>query len=106
MCVPPCIFAQLSEEDVNYSQPKDLTLYDYPPRIIFEIKPTANSEPCTLLLRLTGMTKDIKFRLPLKGTKHSVPETRGESQSSLVALTHVYKFNGSSDVADCMFYKP
>ena len=68
---------QLSEEDVDYQKPEDLTLYDYPPRVIFQMTPSENSEPCTIQFGVTGMTKQIGFQFPLRGIKHCVGKTHG-----------------------------
>ena len=62
-------FVQFLQEDVGYSNPDALSMYDYPPRFIFEIMPTVNAEPCALPLRLTGMMKEIDFQVSLKSTK-------------------------------------
>ena len=70
---------QLSEEDVDYQKPEALTLYDYPPRVIFQMTSSENSEPCVFQLGMTGMTKDIGFQFPLRTLKHccNIEKTRG-----------------------------
>ena len=60
------------QEDVDYVNPDALTMYDYPPRIIFEMTPLTNAEPCNLKLGLTGMTKKIGFQVSLRDMKHII----------------------------------
>ena len=66
---------QLSEEDVDYSNAAALTLYDYPPRIIFDMMPSENAESSRLQFKLTGMEKPVLFNVSLPKTR-----ARGELQ--------------------------
>ena len=95
---------QISEEDVDHKKPEALTLYDYPPRVIFQMTPTVNSQPCTFQLDVTGMTRDVDFQFPLRGTKHCVGKNRGRFA---VSSTTVYCEYGSNSYrehdSNCLF---
>jgi hypothetical protein len=73
----PCI---LPEENVDFPKPEDLSLYDYPPRVVFEMTPSVNSKPCILQFKLTGMNKDINFRIPLRETKRRMTISVGATE--------------------------
>ena len=60
-------------------------MYDYPPRVIFELE-TVNFEPCTFQLGLTGMTKKVEFQFPLRVRKHSLNTPHGEFLASDYSL--------------------
>ena len=72
ICTKCLCLVQFLEEDVDYSNPDALSMYDYPPRFIFEMTPLENAEPCTLQLGLTGMKKQIGFQVSLRDIKHTV----------------------------------
>ena len=79
---------------MEYQKPEALTLYDYPPRVIFEMIPSVNCEPCIFQLHLTGMTKDVDFQLPLRVAKHCIGKTCGKFaafSNFMLSLSHKQK---------------
>ena len=83
------LYIQISEEDVDNPKAEAQSLYDYPPRVTFQMTPTAHHELCTLQFRLTGMIKDIYPQYPLRRMKHYGWTLSGESQALHFTWTNV-----------------
>ena len=66
---------------MDYPTPASLTLYDYPPRVLFDITPSENADSCTLQLGVTGMSKDVDFQVPLRARSGSLSTPQGDLTS-------------------------
>ena len=78
---------QILQEDVDFYKSSCLSLYDYPPRIFFDVIPTKNAEPCTLQLRVSGLSRDVNFHISLR----NAIITKGKGMVSL--YTHYTAVN-------------
>jgi hypothetical protein len=88
----------LREENVNYSQPEAHSLFDYPPRVMFEMMSSENSEPCSLQFRVTGMTEAFDFHVPLRGTKHYVAKTSRTTDQPTLNDLMLLKTHAGKDI--------
>lgn len=63
-------YMQFSEEEVKFSKRDQMSEYDYPPRLKFDVKPSQDAQDCELEMELRGFAHcgtDLKFYIPLEG---------------------------------------